>query len=310
MMHLIKWLVKLYPEPWRQRYEDEFLAMMEQKRINIADVINIFAGIVDAHLFCDAALNQLSEFERMRYMLLRLQRTVSKGLVTFLAFMIPCVLFNAMLDDSPFLPVMRQLPAFQWAYRGFTIGCLIAGLAVLTGGSLILFDLLRWFRRTRRKDVAGWFAMSVAVFAGCTALFFYLNWPLQSVISGWIRGSINELLVFIVLIASVAAICQGLRIRRLSDPENKGAGFILRQYKFGIYAAPVAAAGMTIASLSLVAWILLAATFAPIVLHNSNLGIFRFGTMPLLVFIVVVMAVASVFSGFIAARGTRYLTVK
>ncbi len=36
----------------------------------------------------------------------KLRNTYSRGLVILLLLGIPCVLFNAMLDDSPFLPVM------------------------------------------------------------------------------------------------------------------------------------------------------------------------------------------------------------
>ncbi len=43
-------LVNLYPPEWQDRYQDEFLAMLEQKSTDIYDVADIIAGICDAYL--------------------------------------------------------------------------------------------------------------------------------------------------------------------------------------------------------------------------------------------------------------------
>ncbi|MBN1122861.1 MAG: hypothetical protein JXJ17_17425 [Anaerolineae bacterium] len=43
-------LVNLYPPEWQDRYQDEFLAVLEQKSIDIQDVVDIIVGIFDAYL--------------------------------------------------------------------------------------------------------------------------------------------------------------------------------------------------------------------------------------------------------------------
>jgi hypothetical protein len=43
-------LVNLYPPEWQDRYQDEFLAVLEQKSIDLHDVIDIIVGIFDAYL--------------------------------------------------------------------------------------------------------------------------------------------------------------------------------------------------------------------------------------------------------------------
>jgi hypothetical protein len=44
-----RWLVRLYPRAWRQRYEAEFTALLEQQTLTVADVIDVLRGALDAH---------------------------------------------------------------------------------------------------------------------------------------------------------------------------------------------------------------------------------------------------------------------
>jgi hypothetical protein len=37
----MRWLVRFYPRKWRERYEDEFLAMMEQYHLSLGDILNV-----------------------------------------------------------------------------------------------------------------------------------------------------------------------------------------------------------------------------------------------------------------------------
>ena len=43
-------LVALYPRGWRDRYEDEFLALLEERPPDPLDRIDIVRGAVDARL--------------------------------------------------------------------------------------------------------------------------------------------------------------------------------------------------------------------------------------------------------------------
>jgi hypothetical protein len=43
-------LVRLYPEAWRKRYEDEFLALLAERPPTIGDIVDTVRGAVDAHL--------------------------------------------------------------------------------------------------------------------------------------------------------------------------------------------------------------------------------------------------------------------
>jgi hypothetical protein len=46
----MKWLVRLYPPAWRARYEDEFLALLEARRITPSVALDVCRGAADAWL--------------------------------------------------------------------------------------------------------------------------------------------------------------------------------------------------------------------------------------------------------------------
>lgn len=49
-MKLLHTFLRLYPREWRARYEEEFLALIEQNRLSPMDVADIALGALDAHL--------------------------------------------------------------------------------------------------------------------------------------------------------------------------------------------------------------------------------------------------------------------
>lgn len=44
------WMLRFYPQAWRDRYEDEFRAMLDDQSTPPSDMLDIFLGAVDAHL--------------------------------------------------------------------------------------------------------------------------------------------------------------------------------------------------------------------------------------------------------------------
>ncbi|WP_440898041.1 hypothetical protein ACS127_08785 [Amphibacillus sp. Q70] len=43
----MKWLIYLYPKKWRERYEEEFLYILEQRNPSLKDVIDVFINAID-----------------------------------------------------------------------------------------------------------------------------------------------------------------------------------------------------------------------------------------------------------------------
>ena len=46
----MNWLLRLYPEPWRQRYGEEFAAVLVSQRASLGLVLDVLGGAIDAHL--------------------------------------------------------------------------------------------------------------------------------------------------------------------------------------------------------------------------------------------------------------------
>jgi hypothetical protein len=44
-----RWLTRLYPRAWRQRYEAEFVALLEQQPLTLGIILDVVRGALDAH---------------------------------------------------------------------------------------------------------------------------------------------------------------------------------------------------------------------------------------------------------------------
>jgi hypothetical protein len=294
-------LVKLYPRAWRDRYEDEFTAMLEQEPGSLRKTLNILFGIVDAHLYYDLTPRYLASREGMEHMWSKLRRTYSRGLVILLLFVVPCLLFNAMLDDSPFIPVMRSTPVFRLAYWGFLGGTGVVLFSTLAGGSVILWDIFRRAISRKRRDVLLLFFVPVVAFLVVAFLAYCLNFPLESTLSGWIRGGIDQSLGCLFLLISTVCVYSILRKGELEDEQEASRSRV--SYKVKVLAPLCVTLGMVIASVSAVIWGFMAGDFAPRIISNSNWGLFHMSTLPFYVIIVLIIVIATAISGVVAVQG-------
>ena len=46
----MRWLLRLYPAPWRERYGEEFGAVLDSQRASLGMVFDVWGGAIDAHL--------------------------------------------------------------------------------------------------------------------------------------------------------------------------------------------------------------------------------------------------------------------
>jgi len=46
----MNWLLRLYPEAWRERYGEEFGAVLARQRASVGLVLDVLGGAIDAHL--------------------------------------------------------------------------------------------------------------------------------------------------------------------------------------------------------------------------------------------------------------------
>ncbi|MFD0769263.1 hypothetical protein ACFQZ1_10290 [Bacillus sp. CGMCC 1.60114] len=46
----MKWLIYLYPKKWRNRYEEEFLLILEESHLSLKDILDIMINAIDARI--------------------------------------------------------------------------------------------------------------------------------------------------------------------------------------------------------------------------------------------------------------------
>ncbi len=78
-MNIRRSLVRLYPHTWRERYEEEFLAMLEQRLLAFQNGVNPLSGIVDAHLHPALGTTGLPAHEKFEQVFFSLTHSSEEG---------------------------------------------------------------------------------------------------------------------------------------------------------------------------------------------------------------------------------------
>jgi hypothetical protein len=76
----MNWLLRLYPARWRERYGEEFGAVLASQRVSVGLVVDVLGGAIDAHLhpqFQHSDSNQIKGEDTMT--LAMLQRCAAGG---------------------------------------------------------------------------------------------------------------------------------------------------------------------------------------------------------------------------------------
>lgn len=81
----MKWLIRLYPKKWRKRYGDEFLYILENRKLSFKESIDILINAMDAR-FLHLVEWIINMDKKIRDMMLRsvLNRFLIIGLVIFI----------------------------------------------------------------------------------------------------------------------------------------------------------------------------------------------------------------------------------
>jgi hypothetical protein len=44
----MRWLIRLYPKKWREKYEEEFIYILENRKLSFAEIVDIVVNAIDA----------------------------------------------------------------------------------------------------------------------------------------------------------------------------------------------------------------------------------------------------------------------
>jgi hypothetical protein len=134
------WLTRLYPRTWRERYEAEFSALLEQCLNSPLDVVDILLGAVDAHLllFSGESLNW-----RIMNMLNKIRTSILIVFSAYIGFVIAGFALVGMADDSPMIALTKTNPALMVAWNIIQACSAVALLAVVIGGLPLAITIIR-----------------------------------------------------------------------------------------------------------------------------------------------------------------------
>jgi len=148
------WLLHLYPQSWRERYADEFTALLEDCALTPYTVFDVLLGALDAHIDPQDATG------RILRMLQQTRRSAITVFCAWIAFVVAGLAFNQMIEDD-----VRRLngahPDIAAAYYVVMATAVIALLAVLVGGAPIALAVVRRAWSERRRDILLLFTVPV-----------------------------------------------------------------------------------------------------------------------------------------------------
>ena len=246
-----KWLLRLYPRAWRNRYEDEFAALLEQCPLSLSDLLDIFVGAIDARLHPHVPRGEMLLGGPL-LLVQRLRRTTFIGVCASIAFFVAGAAFEETTNTARFVELTgnlpRYYPLFTVSSYAIAIGLAVALLAVMVGGIPIAWAVIRYAASVARKDLLFW---AVPLFA--LVVLLAGNYVLLAVEDNCMSlpTGITELvgviyLVMLVVGAIASAVAIAMAITRSTVSEQ--------HFQFALIPATVALAAMGLTLSATIAW--------------------------------------------------------
>ncbi len=300
MSRLIGWLVRAYPRAWRERYEEEFVAMLEQGPVSIRDLFDVTLGVVDAWLRPQVV------YEGRLAMVDRMRGSVLAVLWAWAGVVVGGVGFRKLTEYDDFVLAARDNALVGVAFDAVVVGAVVALAAVTVGGEPVAYAALRKALSEGRKDVPLLLCMPVlfgAGFVGYVLVLVRVIFPALGPVA--VHGTINVALFLSLVGAFLLAALASVGAVTAAVGRVEVGGRILR---FALYPAAVAAAAMAVVLVGVTVWGLGLLAQAP-ALFSGDEGILATPTYATWLAIVAVMAVSTVVAVVASIRGLRVQNV-
>ena len=296
MNRLVGWLVRLYPRAWRGRYEDEFVAMLEQGPVSIRDLFDVALGAVDAWLRPQVL------YEGRLVMVARMRSSVLAVLWAWSGLVVAGVGFRKMTEYDDFVQAARDDMLVGVGFDAVVVGAVVALAAVAVGGVPVAYAALRKGLAEGRKDVPLLLCMPPlfgAGFVGYVLVLVNIIYPALGRIA--VHSTVNVAL-FLSLVGAflLAALASAWAVTAAVGRVEVG-GRILR---FALYPAAVATAAMVVVLVGTTVWDLGLLAQAP-ALFSGDEGLLATPAYATWLVIVVVMAVSTAIAVVASIRGLR-----
>jgi hypothetical protein len=295
-MSMAKYLLRLYPRTWRERYEEEVLAMLEQRSLCFMDGVNLFFGALDAWLHPQLGTASMPHYERIFRLLVTLRRSLLTLFCAYIGFVLAGGGFQKMTEYNDFQEAARTYSIVGLSFHLVVIGAFVALAAVLAGGLPIAVAVVRSALARRRYGPL--FGLSVPILA--FAVFLLITLFLETIdhpgTQPFWRHFLHQGIFLGVLITaavtSTGAVC--FAVARSEIP-----GKILR---FAVLPSLLATMAMVLVLAATIVWGFGLRANVP-QLFAGNDGIVRTSTTGTWLGIVIAMAVATILAMVSLRRG-------
>jgi hypothetical protein len=295
---LARRLVGLYPRAWRERYEEEFVAMLEQRRVSPSDLVDVALGALDSWVRPQVAS------EGRTLVVSKMRTSLLAVLWAWIGFVVAGVGFQKMSEYEDFVGAARENQVVGLSFEAAVAGA-VALAAVVVGGAPIALSVVRQAFAEGRKDVPLLFRVplfSAAAFVGYLLVLMRVVYPALGSLA--VHDSVNVALFLSVVGAFVlaAAASAGAVSVAVSRCEIG-----VRFYRFALFPAALATLAMGVVLVATVFWGLALRAQAP-ALFSGDEGILATPTAATWLVIVVAMglcgcaALAAVVCGLRARR--------
>ena len=210
------WLLRLYPQVWRARYGEEFLALLEDCPPSAGMMADVALGALDARLHLDTVTGRIVPFMN------RLRITEITVFCAYIGFVVAGLAFGKMVEYDDFHELLDSNGGVAASYYTLYAGAFTALLAVLVGGLPIAYAAARYAIGTKRWRLLALFAVppvSFVVWVGYTLLAVNQHLGLTArLLGGRIVGAGLFFLLFaLAAIASPAAIAIIVQRSQISE---------------------------------------------------------------------------------------------
>lgn len=307
-------LLRLYPHRWRDRYGDEFLALLEQQPVTPIVVLDVLLGALDAHLRAHVSPMTETVSELMMRRLLALRTTALTVFCAYITFVVAGFALLGMVDDSPFVPAMRDHFALNACWLIIEGGAAGALIMTVIGGLPIGLATLGYALAHKRRDILRLLCVPALVLGadelavGLLAVisFGWLPAPLPigntgagepPRIGNTVLTAANALLFIAGAIASTAAVAVAVARSEIGTQRIRALGvrIVVRPYHFALLPAALTAMTMAVTLAGTLCW--------GIVAHHVAPHAFTPGTLLAWLAIVGAMTLATLVAFIGVARG-------
>ncbi len=240
----ISTILRCYPPSWRERYESEMTAVLEQHEVTFGTWFDLLRGAFDARLDSVCAGNRGSMIERVR-------RSEIAIFCSFVAFVVAGFGFQKMTEGVDQAGIMQSHAAVGAGYYLSIAGAVITALAIAVGALPVALALLRQIVVERRRDLLGLLAVPVVLGLSIVGWGVAVSQSNVTIASAGVRG----LIIFVMVAAMLSAAAISLAVSR--------AGLTESDIRFARIPALFASLGMLVCLAGVLLWGLSLRSSAP-----------------------------------------------